>query len=100
MKNETAMRRFFNFVAFISVCILAAVLLLAMIFQGSGGTLREIANILAYVVVCFYSFFYAARKWNSGRKFWWVWMLGWAVAVVLVVLYLILVPITGAISFD
>ena len=75
-----------NFIAFIAVIFIGIVLCLSLIgFQNTSitGALRTIANVLAYIVVAFCSFFYAIRK----RNIWFI--ICWTVAVVLIVVFYI-----------
>ena len=75
-----------NAIAFVSVVIIGLVLLLAEIGLGGkiGGTLREIATALAYVVVAACSFVYATGKMRRKNGIWY--MIIWIVAVVLIVI--------------
>ena len=82
-------RGFMNFLAFIAIIFIGAALLIsALLNEGDfSRALNVIANVLAYIVVAFYSFWYAARKWER-KQIWF--MIAWTVAVVLIVVYLII----------
>ena len=79
-----------NFIAFCAVLFIGLALMIAWIFSESGqfaGALNLIAQILAYIVVAYYSFMYAHRKWERKR----VWFLiAWVAAVVLIIIFVIL----------
>ena len=79
-----------NFMAFCSVVLIGIALLLAWIFSGNGQVANAftlIANILAYIVVAYYSFSYASRKWQR-KQIWF--LIAWVASVVLIVIFMIL----------
>jgi len=75
--------------SYLSVVGVGVALLLSWIFQMVGLTaqvvnaLKILAEVMAYIVVAFHSFGYARR-----RGGWW--LVIWAVAVVLIVVFLVL----------
>ena len=85
-------RKVFNFIAFVSVTMIGIALMLSWILRNSGnnisGILMWVATILAFVVVCFYSLFYALSKRRGASLVLHVSI--WAVAVVLIVVFVIL----------
>ena len=79
-----------NMLAFVAIIFIGIALILAIVFSDAGqlgSALSFIAQILSYIVVAFYAFWYAARKWDR-KQIWF--MIAWAVAVVLIVIYIIL----------
>jgi len=85
-------KKFFNLVAFIAVILIGIALMLSALKIGSDiqRAFGMIAEILAYLVVAFYSFFYA---WSRSRKKWTgqlLHMIIWAVAVILIIVFMII----------
>jgi len=85
-------KRFFNLVAFVAVVLVGIALMLSALKIGSNiqTAFGLIAEILAYLVVAFYSFFYA---WSRTRKRWTGQLLHliiWTVAVVLIIVFIII----------
>ena len=84
-------RNVFNFVAFVAVVLIGVALLLAGV--GLDGKLadafRIVAEIMAYVVVIFYSFFYA---WSRSRRNYSqvIHLCIWAAAFILILIMIIL----------
>ena len=74
-----------NLCAFIAVIAIGVALALSMI--GMGGQIsawfRHIAEIFAYIVVAFYSFFFAFNQSGRNRL---ICIIIWVVAVVLIVI--------------
>ena len=88
--NKTFMNNLMHLVAFFAVAFVGIALLLAWIFSDNNtlsGALIAIANVLAYIVVSFYAFFFAAKKWNRKQ---YAWLIIWAVSVTLIVIFFIL----------
>jgi hypothetical protein len=91
MTETSSQNKFLKAMAYWAVVLIGIALLFADLFKGGGQVgyaLRTIANVLAYVVVGCYSFFYARNK-----NIWWI--IAWAVAIVLIILFTILPLITG-----
>jgi len=90
MATSTKQARLLNILAYVAVIAVGLALALAYLFAklevGDGnliGALYTIAQALAYIVVACYSFFYARAKGT-----WW--LVIWAIAVVLIVVFMIL----------
>ncbi|MCL2229437.1 MAG: hypothetical protein FWC00_06490 [Firmicutes bacterium] len=81
----------FSLIAFIAVAMIGFALLFARIFTGNNisGPLLHVAQILAYVVVAFASFFYANRR-GQSRASHVTHMVIWSVSVILIVVLVIL----------
>ena len=71
-----------NFLSFISVGLIGVTLLLGKlgIFQGIGGALITVANVLAYIITAIAAFYYVRNKKNV-----WVWIV-YVVSIVLIVI--------------
>jgi hypothetical protein len=71
--------------SYIAVVMIGIALIIGRFAGGIAGSLQQLAHILAYLVVGFYSFFYAVRR--GGRDTWAYVLLivGWAVSVTLIV---------------
>jgi|GEM_PF-3260019 len=89
-ESRTFWANVFNCVAFIAVAMIGIALMLVYIFNTHrfSGTLLWVAQILAYVVVSFYSLFYAMNK-PRGTSLT-VHMVLWAISVVLILVFVIL----------
>ncbi|MDR0383863.1 MAG: hypothetical protein LBH47_00880 [Christensenellaceae bacterium] len=74
--------QFFNMIAFVAVIFIGVALLLGK-YIGALNALITIAQVLAYITVCFYSYRYARTK-----KMWV--FICWVIAVVLIILGAIL----------
>lgn len=87
MNKNAKMKHFLSFLAFVSLIMVGIALIVSYIFQSNGGisdSLNLLANILSYVVVISSSYYYVKTK----RNIWFV--VAWAVAVALIVLFLVL----------
>ena len=89
MSNRTkttsfSWNRFFKFLAFWSVVLIGLALIFSKIIPSIGGSLQNIGNVLAYVVVLATSFSYAWYK----RSFWY--FAAWLVALALIVVFFFL----------
>lgn len=76
-----------NSLAFVGLCLVAIVLVLQKIFAGDGAflsALRTIGESIAYSITAISAFFYVRTK----RNVWWY--VGYAVALVLVVVFIII----------
>ena len=88
---STTKRGFLNGLSYWAIVFVGIALLLQAIFNviniSASGTivsaLNILAQVMAYIVVAFYSFGYA-----RSRGTWW--LVAWAVAVVLIVVFLVL----------
>ncbi|MCM1404395.1 MAG: hypothetical protein NC133_02760 [Prevotella sp.] len=91
---STTRRSFLNLLSYLAIVFVGIALLLQAIFNMVGlsaqivNALNILAQVMAYIVVAFYSFGYA-----RARGTWW--LVVWAIAVVLIVVFLVL----GNISF-
>ncbi len=92
---STTRRGCLNMLSYLAIVFVGVALLLQAIFNMVGlsaqivNALNILAQVMAYIVVAFYSFGYA-----RARGTWW--LVVWAVAVVLIVVFLVL----GNISFN
>ena len=90
--NSVFWKKVFNCVAFISIALIGFALMISYLFRksdnGLSGPLLDIASILAYVVVAFYSLFYAINKPRGSSLI--VHMVIWSISVVLVFVFVIL----------
>ncbi len=84
-------KQFVNFMAYISVALIAIVLILQKIFGvwfDSGSAIIVamdlIAKIIAYAITAVFAFFYAKSKKNIG------WMIAYIVFVIAIIVFLIL----------
>jgi len=79
-------KSFFNLIAYTSLVLIAIALIIIKLLKASDVTnaLQKIAEILAYMTVAFYAFFYANRKRGNKRI---VYLLIWVVAVALIVIH-------------
>lgn len=76
-----------NCIAFIGLCLVAIVLIMQKIFNGNGtflSALRTIGESIAYSITAISAFFYIRTK----RNVWWY--VGYTVALVLVVVFVII----------
>jgi heme/copper-type cytochrome/quinol oxidase subunit 4 len=78
--------RFLNMLAYFAVAAIGLALLAAWLLKDGqiGGALSIIASVLADIVVACYAFFYAKSKRNIA------WMIVWALAVILIIVFRIL----------
>ena len=76
--------KIFRMISFGSVIIIALALIFSKIIPSIGSALQQIGNTLAYIVVLFSSFGYVWYK----RNIWY--FVAWAVALVLIVVFIIL----------
>lgn len=86
-------KKFFNLLAFIALTMIGLALLIAYIFKSSSsisGPLRQIAEILSYLVVAFYAFFFALGTTRRSNKTLITLMSIWIVSVVLIIVFIIL----------
>lgn len=82
---KTNWNKIFNFIAFVGLCIIAVVLILRKIFTGEVvNALATIGACIAYFVTAVSAFFYVRSK----RNVWWY--VSYAVAVVLVFVFVII----------
>ena len=90
--TSTSRTNFLNVLAYIAVVAVGLALFISWVFSALGwnnaisGALQLIAECLAYIVLSCYSFRYARAK-----GLWWV--VAWAVAVVLIVIFVIILGI-------
>ena len=76
----------FDFIAFVGLCLVAVVLVLQNILKANGdvvNALRLIGSCIAYLVTAVSAFFYVRSK----RNVWWY--VAYAVAVVLIIVFII-----------
>lgn len=86
-KNTGGMswRGFFNLLSFIAVVCIGLAFVIGKIGGGSlANSLREISEILAYVIVGISSFFFAYNRRH------WAYFVVWVVCVTLIVVFMII----------
>ena len=89
-QGRSIWKNFFNLIAFVALAMIGVALAFAYIFKANGvsGPLLKIAEILAYIVVAFYAFFYV---WGRRRGIsLLVHIIVWAAAVTLIVVFVII----------
>lgn len=84
--------KFVNFLAYISVALIAVALILSkllgwLISPQVLNILNLIAQIIAYTITAVYAFFYAKSKRNIG------WMVAYIIFVIAIIVFLVLVNI-------
>lgn len=84
-------KQFVNLMAYISIALIAVVLILQKIFgvwfeSGSAVLVAMdlIAKVIAYAITAVYAFFYAKSKRNIG------WMIAYIVFVIAIIVFLVL----------
>jgi len=90
MANSSGRRSwhwFINVIAFVAFALIGLVLLLDVVNIG-GGILAHIGYALAFIVVGACSFAYVSTKFR--RKRWWIYVIIWAAAAVLVTIVFII----------
>ena len=83
-------RGFMNWFAFVALMFIGVSLFISALFDGGNDirrALETLAQIMAIIVVAFYAFIYAHKKWGQ-KQIWFI--IAWTIAVVLVVLFYIL----------
>lgn len=78
--------KFVNFMAFISIAIIAVVLLLGKILgwlidDNVLNALNIIAQVIAYIITAVYAFFYAKSKKNIG------WMIAYIIFIIVIIVF-------------
>ncbi|MCL2570444.1 MAG: hypothetical protein FWE16_04545 [Firmicutes bacterium] len=87
-RRGNGLRGLINVIAFVALMLIGAALTLTLFNIGSDlqSAFITIANVLAYITVAFCAFFWA----QGTRRRTILWLILWAVAVVLIVLHFIL----------
>jgi len=91
--NTAKTSRFMNFLAYVAIIFVGIALIISLIFNWADGSAEVarafeiIANLLAYIAVGFYSYFYARSK----RNIWF--LIAWVVAVVLIIVFFVFAAI-------
>ena len=85
----TTGKAFLNMMAFIAFIGVGVAMILRLAFGPNdvGNAVRLVAEILAYITIAFYAFYYAQRKWGQRQIFY---IIAWSVAAVIIVLTLVL----------
>lgn len=85
-------KQFVNFLAYISVGLIAVALILSkllgwLISPNVVNIINLIAQIIAYTITAVFAFFYAKSKRNIG------WMVAYIIFVIVIIVFLVLVNI-------
>ena len=80
--------KFVNFMAFISIAIIAVVLLVGKILgwlidDNVLNALNLIAQVIAYIITAVYAFFYAKSKKNIG------WMIAYIIFIIVIIVFFV-----------
>jgi len=84
-------RGVFNLISFIAIAMIGLALLLAYIFKSNSvsSSLTTIAQILAYIVVAFYAFFFAWGTTRRSNKSLAILLSIWVASVILIIVFVI-----------
>ncbi len=87
MSNKSSLKTIMYLLAFVGLVLIATSLILVKLNLGGSLTsaFQLIANVIAYSMVAFFSFFYVRSKRNIG------FLITWIVCVVIVVVMMILI---------
>ncbi len=85
MSNKSNLKSLMYLVAFIGLVLIAVSLVIVKIAPSVAGACSLIANVIAYSMVAFFSFFFVRSKRNP------VFLITWIVCLVIVVVMMILI---------
>ena len=94
MSDNSITKQFANFVAFVAMSLVGVALLLGFVIDkpNISAVLYNVAEIMAYAIIIFYALIYA---WTRGKKsnVQVIYMIWWAIATALIVIFVILAKI-------